>query len=328
MNEIDIIENELNYFFNETQKLYDVSEKEKYKSNLCINCNTDSLTTDFSQGIIVCISCGLIHEENLIDESPEWTSGIEDSISGKDPSRCGCPINPLLEKSSLSTMIGKGGGSKFWLLRKIHQQNSMDYDERARYHIFEEIIKKTDKAQLPESISFKAKYYYKLLSERHLSRGQKRKGLIACCILFACKACQVSRSVKEISNICDLEPKEINSASKIFSHVMSDIITNDNCEKSTDSNDLISRFCNCLNLTHTEQHNVSKIVRNYNTKINDSGILIGKTPSAVTSGIVYFVLRNHNYNVNKKSLCQNHNISIVTLNKIVQILDKNKNIFE
>ena len=293
--------------------------------NVCIDCESQDLTTDYANGMIICKSCGSIQEESIIDDSPEWNFGQEDAMYGKDPARCGCPINPLLEKSSMSTMIGKGGGSKFWLLRKIHHQNSMDYVERSRYHTFEYIAKITERASLPACITNKAKYYYKELSERKLSRGAVRQGLIACCIMYACKANKVSRSVKEISEMCNIDPIKINSAVKIFTEVMNELIK-DECNESTQASDLISRFCNCLNIPHSEQSKIGRIVRDYNTKVEKSKILIGKTPTAVTSGLIYYILVEMGYTINKKSLCENHKISIVTLNKIVNILEQNKEI--
>ena len=295
-------------------------------SNNCNACSLETLTTDYTNGMIICRSCGVVQEDNLIDESPEWNFGQEDAMFGKDPARCGCPVNPLLEKSSMSTMIGKGGGSKFWLLRKIHQQNSMDYVERARYHTFEQIQKMCDNANLPSTISNKAKYYYKELSTRKLSRGSVRQGLIACCIMYACKANKVSRSVREIADMCMIDAVKINSVVKIFVEVMEDVIQ-DECTESTQASDLISRFCNCINLPHNEQFNVSKTVRQYNKIVEDSKILIGKTPSAVISALVYFILQRKGHDINKKSMCENHKISIVTLNKIVHILEQNKEIF-
>tara|TARA_B110000977_G_C11090636_1_gene496734 strand:- start:3441 stop:4445 length:1005 start_codon:yes stop_codon:yes gene_type:complete len=323
----------------ELDDIFDIFDKEMKKdvveysiqspkfTNECMDCGSESLTTDFAHGVIVCQSCGIVQEDNLIDESPEWNFGQQDAMYGKDPARCGCPINPLLEKSSMSTMIGKGGGAKFWLLRKIHQQNSMDYVERARYHTFEHMQKMCDTANLPVSITNKAKFYYKELSHRKLSRGSVRQGLIACCIMYACKANKVSRSVKEIADMCKLDPVKINSAVKIFNETMHDLIDQE-CSVNTQGSDLISRFCNCINLSYNEQFNISKTVRLYNIAVEKSKILVGKTPSAVISALVFYTLRENKHNINKKSLCENHKISIVTLNKIVHILETNKHIFD
>ena len=287
--------------------------------NQCIECKGWNLRPDRSNGAIVCIDCGVINCSEMIDESAEWTSGIEDAMSGKDPSRCGCPINPLLEMSSLSTMIGKGGGNKYWLMKKIHQQNSMNYVERSRWHMFENITSMCEKGNLPVVVINYAKQYYKTVSEKRLTRGGVRQGLVACCILYACKQCNVSRTVKEISQITGIESTKINSASKIFESLMKEHLEE---PKENTHRDLILRFCSYLGIDDCKQQcMISQKVDSLSEEITKSRILVGKTPSAITSGLIYTVLCDMGYKVNKKNMASNHGISIVTLNKIKAIID-------
>jgi len=291
--------------------------------NVCINCKAPNLYTDVKGGIIVCTSCGTVNDANLVDDSPEWNFGGEDAMFSKDPSRCGCPINPLLERSSMSTLIGKGGGPRFWLMRKIHQQNSMDYVERARWHVFEYISRVSDHASLSPVVINQAKQYYKDLSEKKLSRGGVRKGLIACCILFACKKCNVARSVKEIAIMCDTDTAKINNATKIFQDIIE--VPDENTE-TTQATDLISRFTLCLNMTKQEQQRLRKRMAALSNKIDESGILVGKTPTAITSSMIYTLLTKDGLSINKKTLCTEHKLSVVTLNKIVNLIKEHSDV--
>lgn len=297
---------------NETQS------QEKLNIHECQICKSYSLCSDKTNGTVVCTSCGVVNCSYIIDETAEWSSGIEDAMSGKDPSRCGCPINPLLETSSLSTMIGKGGGNKYWLMKKIHQQNSMNYVERSRWHMFENITKMCESGNLSPIVINYAKQFYKLISEKKLTRGGVRQGLVACCILYACKQCNVSRTVKEISHITGTDSTKINSASKIFESLMKDHIE----EPTNKINDLILRFCSYLGIDDCKlQCAISQKVDKLSDEINESKILVGKTPGAITSGLIYTVLCDMGYKVNKKNMASNHGISIVTLNKIKSIVD-------
>ena len=295
-------------------------------STLCIDCKADTLFSDRTNGSIVCTSCGSVNENSFIDESAEWNFNSEDAAQGKDPSRCGCPTNPFFEKSSMSTFIG-GKGKTNWLLRRIHQQQSMDYIERARWHIFEGINRVAEAHSLPLIVTNQAKLYYKELSGKKLSRGGVRKGLIACCFLYACKVCNVPRSVKEIANMCDIDTAKINNATKIFEDVMN--IQESKSElgsANTKSNDLISRFVAYLNLDKKEKQQIIKKIDVLNEQIEKTGILVGKTPSAITSAMVFFVLSKDGHSVNKKNLASQHNISVVTLNKIVKIIEQHEHL--
>lgn len=309
------------------EALFHVFDKQKEPDDLrvtqhvCINesCKSMTLVTDNTNGTVVCMTCGFVNENVLIDETAEWNFGGEDAMYSKDPSRCGGPTNALLEKSSMSTMINtsRAKGNNY-TMAKIHQQQSMNYVERSLYHVFEDIQKMaSDKGHLSQAIIEQAKSFYKKISERRLSRGSIRKGLIGCCILYACKAHNVARSVKEISDMCDIKVAILNKTTKIFTSLMQEEIVNTN---SVNVDDLISRFCGVFNFEHKEHHSILRDVRKVYAHVLENNILDGKTPTSVASGIIYFVLDKRGYTIDKNIIVAHHNVSIVTLTKIQTIL--------
>jgi transcription initiation factor TFIIB len=296
-----------------------IQEEEECDNSLCKNCKSTSIVDDFKNGTTVCIDCGLIKEEILIDEKAEWNFGGEEAAYSKDPSRCGGPTNALLEKSSLSTMINtsRAKGNNY-TMAKIHQQQSMNYVERSLYHVFEGIQKMAgDRGSLSQAIIEQSKAYYKKISEKRLSRGAVRKGLIACCILYACKAHNVPRSVKEIGEMCEISVGILNKTTKIFTLLMKDEINNTN---GINVDDLISRFCNVFQFEHRVHHSILRDVRKVHDYVLEHNILHGKTPTSVASGIIYFVLQNKGYEVDKNLIATQHKVSFVTINKIQTIL--------
>ncbi|MEM0129389.1 MAG: TFIIB-type zinc ribbon-containing protein, partial [Thermoplasmata archaeon] len=38
----------------------------------CTNCGSNHLTRDYDRGEVVCDECGLVLEEAMIDQGPEW----------------------------------------------------------------------------------------------------------------------------------------------------------------------------------------------------------------------------------------------------------------
>ncbi|MCI4322265.1 MAG: transcription initiation factor IIB, partial [Thermoplasmata archaeon] len=38
----------------------------------CTNCGSTHLTRDYERGELVCDECGLVLEEGMIDQGPEW----------------------------------------------------------------------------------------------------------------------------------------------------------------------------------------------------------------------------------------------------------------
>lgn len=299
--------------------VFDVQTKADDDHTICSGCKSTKLIEDFCHGTIVCVDCGVVKEDTIIDESAEWNFGAEESQYNKDPSRCGGPANALLEKSSLSTLINtsKSKGNNY-TMAKIHQQQSMGYVERSLYHVFEEIQKMgSEKGELPQSILEQAKAYYKKISEKRLSRGTIRKGLIACCILYACKAHNVPRSVKEISKMCNIEVSILNKTTKIFSEIMKDEISGN---KGVNVDDLLSRFVSIFQFDTKEHHSILRTVRKVHEYVLKHNILHGKTPTSMASGIIYFVLMTKGYEVDKQLVTEHHKISMVTLSKIYNIL--------
>lgn len=288
-------------------------------NNICSSCSsTNSFLNDTSNALIICTNCGDV-QYSAFDEHAEWNFDNTDSFK-KDPSRCGFPINPLLSKSSMSTSI-KGTSKTF--MKKLHNQISMDHVERSLYHIFEYINRITcDSGNLSSNITEKSKSYYKILSERKLSRGSIRQGLIACSILHACKYHNVTRSVKEISNMCDISVSVINKTNKIFLDVMNDVLINDGLlNTSLTITDLIPRFCNTLDVPSNLKHEIKIILFKLENIIKQIDELNCKTPSSMVCGLLIYVCNINNIPINKKQFVEQHSISVVTINKIVRLLN-------
>jgi transcription initiation factor TFIIIB Brf1 subunit/transcription initiation factor TFIIB len=219
-------------------------------------------------------------------------------------------------------------------MKRLHQQMSMDYVERARYHIFENIAKVAgDIGNLPSNVIEQAKYYYKTLSDRKLSRGVIRKGLIACCMLHACKAMNVPRSIKEISNITGVTTATLNKTNKLFLKIMHDVLIQSNRDKydaleSTSCKHLINRYCNYLGLVKAEETKLVRYAHKVNDEIQNAGFLDCKTPSAVAAGVIMYSCQELGITVPKFEISKRFEISVVTINKIMKLISNNKSVLE
>lgn len=287
----------------------------------CPHCeSSDCLINDTRNAQVVCSNCGVVLEESMIDDTPEWNYQPDDSRT-RDPSRCGAPTMEFFERSSMSTKIG-GNGSSF--MKKLHNQMIMDYVERARYNTFQTIEKwGKENGNLSDNVITQAKQYYVNLSQSKITRGNIRKGLIACCIMYACKVCGVSRSVKEIATMCDLSVSTVNKSEKKFEIIMKPHIEIPTHAEHTNVNDLTTRFVNLIDvnkLKNTSRFIIIKSVQDRFKVIKDNPLLIGKTPSAITACLVYFDLHSRNIKLDKKQVSSLFNISNVTLNKISGII--------
>ena len=326
------------------QQLHDIQNKDDiepersvYEIKSCTTCGSrNSICEDSTHGTIVCTRCGFVLESDIMDETAEWTScGADSNRKAVDPTRCGVPINPLLRKSSMSTVI-QSTNTRYRFMQKLHNQSSMNYVERNRYHVYEHISKMaSENGHLSNNVVEQAKYYYKELSKRKLSRGVIRKGLIACCILYACKNMNVSRSIKEISLMTNVPVPTINKTTKIFMDNMHDILLQtqwnapqsdiracDYVFEATDSNDLITRFCNLLHIDDKKTHiKLVKLSKTINNDMNVGHVMDCKTPSAITGGVIMYACQQLSMKqITKNMLSKLFCVSIVTINKIVKMI--------
>lgn len=296
----------------------------KDKSDICDNCQSTKLSEDRYEGSVVCTDCGIVKSSQYIDDGAEWVfGGDEAGMGGKDPARCGAPINPLLEKSSMTTVMTNASFAKHGNLQRLHQQTSMDYTERSRYHVFEEISKMGEVGKLQINVVEEAKRLYVKLSEIRLSRGDIRKGLIACCIYYSCKSLNVPRTLREIADICHLDQALVNKCEHEFKDIMkkNNIHIDDDSIKTTD---ICSRVANRLCLERRDEAKLIKLAYHVCHRIDEINILNGKTPSAIAPTVIFFCCSHLNYKISKKKITDLGGVSSVTLGKLLTILQSHK----
>ena len=159
--------------------------------------------------MIYCNKCNCVISN--ISNNPEWRYYGSSDTKATDPTRCGLPINVLLPKSSVGSIVSNqfSKDKSMYQVKKYTSWNSMTYKERSIYKIFSEITEICKKNDIQQIIVNESKSLYKLISEQRISRGNNRKGIIAACLYFACKNCNVARSSKEIADMFNININSI-----------------------------------------------------------------------------------------------------------------------
>ena len=95
-----------------------------------------------------------------------------------------------------------------------------------------------------------AKSLYRIVSETKISRGSNQTGIIAACVYNACKECNVPRTINELSELFNIEPKVMTKGCKNYTEIMrlskTDISRIQNI-KSIDLGDFVERFSHVYN---------------------------------------------------------------------------------
>jgi transcription initiation factor TFIIB len=279
------------------------------------------------EGFLTCTNrnCGIIYKD-IVDQSAEWRYYGADDNQNSDPTRCGMPINPLLQESSYGCKVLCFGSTSYEMrkIRRYTEWQSMPYKEKSQYDEFQIITTMAQHAGIPKLIIDDAVRYHKKISEYELTfRGDNRDGIIAASIYIACRINNYPRTAKEISSIFHLD---VTSATKGCKNAIS-IINNlekdmDNKEKTnfckTKPEAFIERYCSKLNINNE----LTKVCQFISMKIEKQNIMPENTPHSIAAGVVYFIAQMCKLNVSKRDVKNVSEISEVTINKCFKKLEK------
>lgn len=255
------------------------------------------------EGQNICKVCYTI-QSRFIDQGAEWHNYGDGE---KDLARCGLPVNDLLPKSSLGSMIGSSY-KESWDARKIRvyqMWNSMPYRERSLYNIFDQITMSSSKHNLTPKIISDAKVLYKRISECKISRGDNREGLIATSIYLACIMNKSPRSPKEVAKIFDLDTTLITRGISRFQNLLKLKIA---C---TSPEDYITRFGSILNMNKQHVDYCKEIV----TRVRTMNIISENAPTSIAAGIIFLCATVCRLTLTKKEIHLGTDISEVTITK-------------
>ena len=287
-------------------------EEKPVNINFCRECSGVKIISP--EGLPTCSECGLI-EDNFVDDTPEWTSGITDDGRVNDPSRCGNPnANPELfsQNWGKGTIIATQRSSTYENKRmaKINFHMSMNHKDRSLFHAYKDI----DEAchTLPETVRKDAKMMYRKFNDEKLTRGAVRLGIKANCILYACRLAQCPRTTSEIADMFGIQSKDISRTTQIFKDTIMGVTEKNYVTK---AHDVMQRLLNSFDISREERYKCNKMC----SATEDCVELMSKTPNSIASAIIYIVL---NSSITKTEVCEKCSVSVPTLNKIENIIKK------
>ena len=276
--------------------------------------------------MIICKVCKNVIT-NICD-NPEWRYyGSKDNKSS-DPTRCGMPVNTLLPESSVGSSVSFSSNSNgMYQIRKMQQWSGMPYKERSVYKVFLEIQNVCNRNGIPSKIINEAKSIYKIVSSTKISRGTNRAGIIASCVYFACKECDVPRSSKEIADMFGITSNIMTKGVKKCQEIIHMDKKNKNRiskTKSTKPEDFINRFCNKLNIGENDTKDILLIC---NITVTNN-IISENTPPSIASGCIYYFIKKKELDITKKNISDICRISEVTINKCCKIIEEKDKLFD
>ena len=186
----------------------------------CPECGSSHLVRDYDRGETVCEECGLVLDENIIDQGPEWRAF--DMDQGEKRARTGAPMTYTIHDKGLSTEIGwknkdsygksipTRNRAQLYRLRKWQRRIRVsNATERNLAFALSELDRIASSMGLPRNVRETAAMIYRKAVNKNLIRGRSIEGVVAASLYGACRQCNVPRTLDELAAASRVGRKEI-----------------------------------------------------------------------------------------------------------------------
>ncbi|MFW6141042.1 MAG: transcription initiation factor IIB [Candidatus Saliniplasma sp.] len=269
-------------------KMENESQKKIEKIQHCPECSSEHISKDYHRGELLCENCGLVLDDEYIDDGPEWRAF--DSKQKEKRARTGAPMNYLSHDKGLSTSISwknkdaygrtiphKNRG-QIYRVRKWHRRIRVsNATERNLATALRELDRLSSKMGLPRSIRETAAMIYRKAVEKNLIRGRSIETVIASSLYAGCRKCDVPRTLTEISDVAQADEKQIGRAYRFLSRELQLKLL------PTRPENYIKRFCSKLGLGRNVINKGEEIIE----KANELGLTSGKGPTGIAAASIY-----------------------------------------
>src|SRR5436309_2245814 len=223
------------------------------------------LIRDYSRAEIVCEDCGLVLDDMIIDEGPEWRAF--DSEQRESRERAGPPSTIMAHDKGLSTSIGwrnkdaygrqiphKSRAQIYRLRKWQHRIRTSKSGERSLAQGLTEINTMASKMGLPRHVRENAAVLYRRASTKNLVRGRSIDEVVAATLYASCRQSGVPRTLDEIASKSSVDRKSIGRTYRTLVRELGLKLLPQS------PRDYIARFCNRLELDMDVQRKAKEIL--------------------------------------------------------------------
>lgn len=286
------------------------------KEEKIIKCCDNIENYMFCDAFTSCRECG--QEINILNSNPEKCYD-----GSKNTSRVGFATNELLPGSTTGSIIAPNytSNNSMRIISRLQIYQGIPYKTRSLLSVFNNISEHCNRHNISKKIINEAQGLYKIISQYKISRGNNRIGIIAATVFVSCKNCHSPRSSSEIANIFSIEKKIVTKGIKQLTDIIrvNKIPIQRVILDRVTAIDLIDRICNSIINLNLSNINEIKILCNYYIENYQKDISSFTPPSLAAAVINTYIILN-NIEIDKNIISKSSNVSVVTIQKITNIL--------
>lgn len=268
----------------------DNAETSLNENIVCTECGGANVIKDPARGEMICGDCGLVIEEHIIDQGPEWRAYESKEINTK--ARTGSPAHLIIHDKGLSTTIDWHDqdifGKKIEPKKRAQIYRLRRWQIRSRVHssiarnlsrAMGELDRLASQIELPKDIKEMAALIYRKAIKGDFIKGKKIGATVAASIYAACRMRKVPRILDEITKYSKVSKKELARNYRFIVECLNLKIP------LMEATDYVSRFSEELQLSPHIQQEAIKIIEQAQGK----DLTTGKDPKGLAAAALYIV---------------------------------------
>ncbi len=281
----------------------------------CPECSSRNLEYDENRGERHCNDCGIVIEEDIVDQSPEWRD-FNDSGQQTDRSRVGAPMTNLLHDKGLSStidwqnkdysgnLIASRNRSQLYRMRKWQARSrTKGSKERNLQQALAQIQQICSKMKLPKTVQERSADIYRRALAEDLVRGRSIDSMVCASIFIANQQMLTARTVDDIAKVARIGPKEIGRTYRDVKRKLA-IRT-----PLPDPKIYVNRFCSELQLGPKVQQTALDIIR----RAEELEMTHGKSPCGVAAAAIYISSQTSEQARTQREIAEVTNVTEVTI---------------
>jgi transcription initiation factor TFIIB len=292
------------------------------QQGLCPDCGGSEFITDMETGEIACSQCGLVLQEEMLDQKPEWRAFTPEERRSKV--RVGSPSTLRQFDKGLSTTFQPYKdtyGKTLPVKERLKMQRLRKWNIRARMHssvernlsqAMHELTLLTDKLRIPPDVEENAALIYRKALERGLVRGRSIKGIAAASLYAACRLTRTPRSLKQIVEASTRNRKEIARCFRLIQRELNLSMPIDDPIK------YVPKIASQVKLSQKAQNLAIQLLQ----QAADIKADVGKGPAGVAAAALYIASIMTGKKVTQKDLANAAGVTEVTVRNRYDGLDK------
>ncbi len=309
------------YSYDKSQGGFEMSEQ-TITQVMCSECGSMNLVRDMVAGELVCGECGLVIQENILDQGAEWKAfTYQEELSR---ARAGGPTKYSHYDKGLSTVIQGGRDAlgrllspsvrrqmrrlRTWQIRsRVHASKSRNLSQAMN-----ELQRISEKLNISSSVQEMAAVIYRKALNKDLIRGRNIAAIVAGSLYAACRFTKARRTLKEISSASFRDQKEIARAYRLIVQTLKMRMPIDN------PLDYVTKIAEKAGVSSDVEGLAIKIIRD----AQDKHVAMGKDPSGLAAAVLYLASKVRKEKNTQSHLAKAANVTEVTVRNRAKELRK------